>query len=128
MFLALLILVSLSFVLPSVSLIHKSLVGAFIVVAFVSFSTSYLFNLYTMRFYKNADWKDHLIRLVIIPEFLYSNFLALVLLGAYPFYAYTKLFGKIKIMNPLYNGGLRMFNKVGYSLTWGTRKIEEVVV
>jgi len=123
-FLSLTILIFLSFVVPTSNPIDKSLISALLLLTFTNFSISYMFSIFVLRFYREADWKDYLIRLSIIPEFLYSNFLTLVLLGAYPFFVYNKLFGKIETIKPIYEKGMSIFNKFGYSLSWSTRNLD----
>lgn len=123
MFLALFGLVVLSFLLPRpTSSQGHYFIEALIILSLIQFSVSYLFSVYVMKFYRDVDWKDRLIRLAILPEFLYSNFLTLVMLGSYLFYVYNKLFRKIRVTEYFYKKGLVLFNKLGYSLSWGTRQ------
>lgn len=88
------------------------------VVAILSSIIWYIFQLYTMKFYEDKDWVDWLLRTSLIPEFLYSNLLTLILLGAYLFFVYNKL---TKIFRELNGLILRIFNRLGYSGGWGTR-------
>jgi hypothetical protein len=79
-----------------------------------------------LRFYKEKDNWDYVIRLTIIPEFIYANVLALVLIGSYLFYLFqviSRPFGKrsnimLKIKNKIEKG----FSYLGYTKGWGTRQ------
>jgi hypothetical protein len=106
--------------------IQRTLVSLILFVAYLHFSVAYYFNIFTLRYYKNADWTDRGIRLTVIPEFIYSNMLSLVLIGAYLFYLYNKSIGKISALNRFYKQGLSVFSRFGFSLSWGTKK--EVLV
>lgn len=126
MFITLTVLVVVSFMAQPVNPIQRTLVSLILFVAYLHFSVAYYFNIFTLRYYKNADWTDRGIRLTVIPEFIYSNMLSLVLIGAYLFYLYNKSIGKISALNRFYKQGLSVFSRFGFSLSWGTKK--EVLV
>ncbi len=84
------------------------------------------FQIWFMRFYREKDWLDWLIRLTIFPEFIYANVLTLVLFGSYVFYffcnTFTWLVRKSRAFSPLKHGFDRIFGILGYSESWGTRQ------
>lgn len=95
-------------------------------VSFLQILIWYIFQIWFMRFYVEKDWKDWLIRIALIPEFIYANVLSVILLGSYIFYIFQMVFvllggenqtsGKIKTMVE------KIFSFAGYSNDWGTRQ------
>ena len=87
----------------------------------------YFFQLWLMRFYKEGDWKDRLIRASIIPEFLYANLLSIILLGSYVFFTFYTLFSWVekKTQSHVVTNIKRIielgFARIGYTRSWGTR-------
>ena len=85
----------------------------------------YGFQLYLMRWYKEKDAWDWLLRASVVPQLLYSNIMTLVLLGSYAFIGFTWLArhsaawgsGWDRVAKVVYEG----FRIVGYSGQWGTR-------
>ncbi len=123
-FLGLFFLIMLSFLISSPTSVQGLLINIIVAVALSQVIMSFIFSLYILKYYKDVDWKDYLIRLLIVPEFFYSNILTLVLLGSYPFFIFNKIFGQALKVEPVYKLGLKFFNWFGYSLSWGTRKLE----
>jgi len=122
-FTAMIALIALSFIIPSAISAEKSIVLALMGIVFIHFAVSYLFGIYTLKRYKDADWKDHALRLTMVPEMIYSNLISMVLLGSYLFYGFNILFEKGKRFGRFYKVGARVFSKFGYLLTWGTRDL-----
>jgi cellulose synthase/poly-beta-1,6-N-acetylglucosamine synthase-like glycosyltransferase len=89
--------------------------------------------LYTMQLFftlmadKGKDWKDVLVRALLIPEFLYSFVLSLVLFGSYLFYGYTKVRDAVlqtthlSMVKKVFVAADRVFALAGYTTTWGTK-------
>src|SRR3989344_3524029 len=85
----------------------------------------YGFQLYLMRWYKEKDAWDWLLRASVVLELLSSNIMTLVLLGSYAFIGFTWLArhsaawgsGWDRVAKVVYEG----FRIVGYSGQWGTR-------
>ena len=85
----------------------------------------YGFQLYLMRWYKEKDAWDWLLRASVVPELLYSNIMTLVLLGSYAFVGFAWLArhsaawgsGWDRVVKVVYEG----FRILGYSGQWGTR-------
>jgi cellulose synthase/poly-beta-1,6-N-acetylglucosamine synthase-like glycosyltransferase len=89
------------------------------------FLVAYLFGIVSLKSYKQADFWDYLIRILVIPELLYSTLFSFILLGSYSFYLYNSLFRRILPLFPnlkfFYNLGLKSFKLVGFSSSWGTK-------
>ena len=119
------ILIILSYVLGRYSSIDQSLVNILIILALANFFIPTLFNLFTLKYYKDKDWIDVVIRLILIPEFIYANILTATLLGSYAFYVYSKAIRnnlhKSKLGTTIVRRADRLFFSMGYSNTWGTR-------
>ncbi|MEW6610269.1 MAG: glycosyltransferase family 2 protein [Patescibacteria group bacterium] len=81
----------------------------------------------TIMLDKGKDWWDVLIRMMIIPELMYSMMLSLILFGSYIFYCYT-VFRK-RLSTPQTHSLVRAaihfidawFRVCGYTTTWGTK-------
>ncbi|MBI4068514.1 glycosyltransferase [Candidatus Kaiserbacteria bacterium] len=86
----------------------------------------YVFQLWLMRLYKEKDIYDWLIRLSLVPEFIYVNVLSLVLLGAYFFLFFNVLTNAASRRGTLaarrvVGFGSALFRFFGYTKSWGTR-------
>ena len=124
-FLSLLLLVAVSFIVPANA--YDSLtVRILFYLGWFQFVVMFAFQIWTLRDYPEADWKDWLIRLSILPEFLYSNLLSVLLLGTYSFFTFNRVFSslaqKIPAMQRVYELGLQFFQNLGYAYAWGTKK------
>ncbi|MBU0708925.1 glycosyltransferase family 2 protein [Patescibacteria group bacterium] len=86
---------------------------------------SYIFNLYTLNYYKEKDTIDTIIRSLIIFELGYSTLLSLVLLGSYFYYGYTQAVKPALQKLPLSGTIVRVFDRIfksmGLTAFWGTR-------
>lgn len=122
LFLSSLILIVISFTIPRTS-INPQLSTVTLIVAALNLFVSMIFNLGTMLTYSDADYKDWLIRLSLIPELLYSNLLSLVLFGSYLFFAYNSFWRLLvlPLCDRIYSTGLKLFNFLGFSEDWGTK-------
>ncbi len=125
LYLSLLFLIIASFIVPNHMNVPPLLVQALIFVALVQFLLSFGFNIVMMKSYDERDRFDWLLKISILPEFIYSNMLSLVVLGSYLFFVFNLLTRRIKntgsLPGRLKDLGAKMFNKLGYSLAWGTR-------
>lgn len=78
-----------------------------------------------MRWYKEKDAWDWLLRASLIPELLYSNIMTLVLLGSYAFVGFSLLVRRLRTWGRAGQGlaraGDKLFATLGYSGEWGTR-------
>jgi len=81
----------------------------------------YVFQLWFMRFYDERDAVDWIIRLVILPEFLYANFLSLVLIAAYLALIVQKGIAKMP-KSTVTTHLLLLLSKLGYTQSWGTHR------
>jgi poly-beta-1,6-N-acetyl-D-glucosamine synthase len=85
----------------------------------------YVFQVWYMRYYAERDSVDWILRLTLIPEFVYANILTLVLMGAYLFHVFehiTKLLPAGNRMIRATIASLRAgFASIGYTKGWGTK-------
>jgi biofilm PGA synthesis N-glycosyltransferase PgaC len=91
-----------------------------LLVSLIVFFGCYIFSVLTLKYYIDRDKKDVLIRLLVIPEFIYASFLTIILFGSYLFHinkvVKKVLFrGKVETVTPVD----RLFDKFGYSFKWG---------
>lgn len=92
-----------------------------IVLSLLQLFFMYSFQLFLMRFYREKDAWDWLIRISLVPEFLYSYLMTLALLGSYVFHFFT-VFKRMIYSRALIRGGERFFRALGYTERhWGTR-------
>lgn len=128
LFLGIFSLIILSFVFTKTDAGFSPLTITLLVLATLNFLLAFSFNVMLLRSYPNIDKKDVLIRLALLPELIYCNILSLILIGSYLFFAYylfTKhVILKIALMQKPTYWGLSAFQKVGFSLSWGTRETE----
>jgi cellulose synthase/poly-beta-1,6-N-acetylglucosamine synthase-like glycosyltransferase len=126
LFLALSFMVLLSLVTSGSNEGFTPLATVLFIFSIINFVIAFTFTLGTFFHFADRDKKDWALKLSILPEFIYSNFLSLILLGSYLFFAYTVVgkaaVAKISQLRKPYNRGLTTFNKIGFSSTWGTRK------
>lgn len=113
------------FLSDSGSHVPRLLSAAILAVSLLHLFLWYSFQVWYMRFYRERDKKDWLIRLALLPEFLYANALAVLLLGAYAFHIVNKL-AEIPFANrpSLKKHFLKIqnaFAHLGYTKSWGTR-------
>jgi len=129
------ILFSLTFIFIVLSLIFygeqgfisNNFIRFIVITSFVQTFIWYVFQVWFTRFYKEGDWKDWLIRLTLLPEFIYANFLSVILVGSYLFYFFHILLSWVDDNKHAFLVYIRnfvhfVFAKLGYSKTWGTRR------
>lgn len=126
LFLSLLGLIALSYVYPKQNTFSSWVVSLLLIIALLNFIVAFGYNIFTLINYPNRDRKDILLKVSILPEFIYSNILSTVLMGSYAFLVYNYLFGKltkkVRLLTKPYKLGLAGFGKFGYSVSWGTRQ------
>jgi cellulose synthase/poly-beta-1,6-N-acetylglucosamine synthase-like glycosyltransferase len=126
LFLGLLALIGLSFIFRGENTNNSLLVFALLSISLLNFIVSFSFSVFTLLHYPNRDKKDIILKLTILPEFIYSNLLSLVLIGSYLFFLYKLIpesaLDKASILRHPYRWGLTAFQKAGFSTTWGTRQ------
>lgn len=89
----------------------------------------YAFQLWLMRFYRERDALDWLIRASLIPEFIYSYVMTFALVGSYLFLAFNALKGLPmrrggRVAQAIGRAGTRFFRIFGYTeRRWGTRPV-----
>lgn len=121
-FLTLFILIALSFIYADTYTQTAGITPVLIVMAWLGFAVSTLYNIACMKVYTDRDRNDWMLKLTIIPELIYSNFLSLVLFGSYMFYLYNKASqALLKTISYIISLGYSAFSRVGYSAAWGTR-------
>lgn len=113
LFLGLYLLIIASFIIQTDEAAKSELFPLLVAVTIVQLAIGTLFNILILKTYRDADIKDVLIKLSIVPEFIYSNVLSLILIGTYLFYAFSLLM----------KGGMLVFQQIGYSTSWGTRQL-----
>lgn len=129
MFLGLAALVGLSYSLNYSGGADQRLVMILLVIAVTNFAIQTAFNIATLATYKSRDKTDVLLKVLILPEFIYSNILALILIGSYVFYLYNAIFQSIAAMiqsalwllKRIHFIGLLGFQRIGFTSTWGTK-------
>ncbi len=125
MFLTLLTLIILSLNLPREGMQNMSVIAMLIALAILNFVIGFSFNLLILFSLPKRDFRDVILKLSLIPELIYCNLLSLVLMGAYIYFVYNLganyLTNKFSRLNSVHNLGLNLFQKIGYSSTWGTR-------
>lgn len=96
-------------------------------IALVQLGIGYIFQLWMMRLEPGRDYKDWIIRILLVPEFVYANALSLILIGSYLFFAFNKLSQKFSLKNnrsPIFINWIKTgFGKLGFTETWGTKTI-----
>lgn len=126
LFLLTLSLVALSFFIKGDNVNNLTLIAIMAILAILNFIVSFSLSILQLCSYSQRDKKDWLIKFSILPEFIYSNALTLVLVGSYLFFLYNVtahlLITKINLLRIPYRLGLSAFAKFGYSTTWGTRQ------
>lgn len=124
-FASLFLMIILSFFYVRSEVSNAETVTILLVLALINFAVAFTFNIVSLALYADADRKDWLMKLAVIPEFIYSNVLSWILLGSYFFILYSKVFKplatKVGFFSKPYNWGLAAFNKAGFSTTWGTK-------
>lgn len=129
LFLILLMLIIISFIfVGEPGSIKEVIPVSILALSFIQVLIWYAFQIWIMRYYAQKDWKDWLIRATLIPEFLYANLLTLVLVGSYVFYFFHVVFfweqRKNIILEYLKKFTKKIFAKIGYTSSWGTRQEE----
>ena len=86
----------------------------------------YVFQLWLMGLYKDKDAYDWLIRVSLVPEFIYANVLTLILVGSYFFLFFNIITRSVTrrsslVARNVVAGGRAFFRACGYSKGWGTR-------
>lgn len=127
LFITLGIMVALSFLTEGDQAVHLGWQLALIVLAGLNFALSVIFGTLTMINYPKKDKRDWALKLSVLPEFIYSNILSFILIGAYLFFIYNYVgrlaSAKIDQFNSAYRLGTALFSRLGYSTTWGTKTI-----
>ena len=92
----------------------------------LQFALWYTFQLWLITLYEERDWRDWALRVSILPEFIYSNMLTVVQIGAYLFLFFNIIKRSTLKRGELSSGWLlnlvaRLFRACGYTESWGTR-------
>jgi len=89
------------------------------------FISWYVLQLWLMRWYKEKDVWDWLLRISILPELLFSSIMTVVLLGSYSYMGFVWVargLGRLgRVGARTAKLGITLFAKLGYSGGWGTR-------
>ena len=103
------------------------LVPALIIsISLLQFAVGYVFQLWLMRLYRESDKYDWLIRMSVLPEFIYYNVLTIAQVGSYLFLFFNTLKSTVaKQGSPGAARAIRhisaLFRACGYTKSWGTR-------
>jgi cellulose synthase/poly-beta-1,6-N-acetylglucosamine synthase-like glycosyltransferase len=98
-----------------------------ITLSFAQLGIWYLFQIWLMRLYEERDAFDWMLRLSLIPEFVYGYAMTFALLGSYCFLAFNFARGMVKHtrmrgFDDVFETGQKMFRTCGYTVgAWGTR-------
>lgn len=97
-----------------------------IALSLLQFFMWYAFQTWLMRMYEEKDGYDWALRLAILPEFIYSNLLTVVQIGAYFFLFFNIVKRMLKetsnhVLRNLFALITRGFHICGYTERWGTR-------
>lgn len=126
LFLSLLFLIILSFIFARTDDSVTPLTLTLLFFAVFNFIIAFGFNLASMFLYSDRDKKDWIIKFTVLPELIYSNILSLVLIGSYLFFIVISLekplLSRFVFLKRPYAALLSVFNKIGFSTTWGTRQ------
>lgn len=120
LFFTLLLTIVSSFFVPPTEPLSPLFVRILILVSFIQFAVSYMFNIITLIYYKSGDIIDHLIRVSILPEYVYSMVMTGILLGSYAFFVFTLIY-KTRTDTLLYKTINGIFYRLGYSQSWGSK-------
>ena len=128
-FISLVGLIVLSFSTPSSGDHNQPLILALLAMSLLNFMINISFSLWTLKAYPNRDKLDIALKLAIIPEFIYSNIMTLILLGSYLFFIYNTIFSAISLipksmlwlLRQMQSFGSIGFNLFGFSSSWGTK-------
>lgn len=121
LFISTLVLLALSFLIsPSTNNFETQ--KLVILISLISFTSSFIFFIYTLSFYREKDWIDTVIRLTFVLEIFYSQILTFILLGSYLFYVYTKIRNRLSANTTKKLHFIdQVLSNLGYSQRWGTR-------
>ncbi|HVZ58818.1 MAG TPA: glycosyltransferase [Patescibacteria group bacterium] len=124
-FLSLFSLIVLSLIFTRHTPTPSWLVISLLAIATLQFLLSFTFSIIALLSYKDRDKVDWLLKLSLFPEFAYSNILSTILLGSYIFFAFNIFIHfavkYMPLMLHLERTGKKSFQKIGYSVAWGTR-------
>jgi cellulose synthase/poly-beta-1,6-N-acetylglucosamine synthase-like glycosyltransferase len=124
-FIATLAVIVLVLLMPGGSVLPNWVTFAIISISCAQLISWYGLQVWLMRWYKERDIWDWLLRLALIPELLYSNIMTVVLLGSYAYIAFTRLAKYLvrlgAVGKRLASLGYEAFRWIGYSGQWGTR-------
>ena len=96
-----------------------------IALSFLQLLLWYSFQLWLMRLYKEKDARDWIIRISMVPEFIYTNILTLVVVGSYFFLTFNVLTRRLRrsgnvVARRCVAIGAVVFSFCGYMESWGT--------
>lgn len=127
LFLSTLLLIAASFILTRGS----ESIPTIIPIIIISFSLMqvaawYGFQIWFMRFYAEKDWKDWVLRITLVPEFIYGNVLTVILIGSYAFHLFNIASSRMLTKNVMAHKAKtvieKRFAEFGYTKGWGTRQ------
>lgn len=126
-FISMLIMIGILLMLRGNGDVPAFLAEIVIAISLAQLVLAYLFQLWLMRFYEESDKWDWLLRITLLPEFLYSYLMTAALIGSYVFHSFTVFsrwmrfhFGTLA--ERFISVGERLFRAVGYTERhWGTR-------
>ncbi len=120
-FLILFALIILSFVYAG-SYHETAFTPVLFAISLINFSVIFVYSVLTHFSYPDRDFKDSILKFTFIAEFIYANFLSIILIGSYVYLLYTATAKKIiRTFEYLFEMSQSGFSKIGYSSTWGTR-------
>ena len=127
LFISMLLMIGVLFFLRGEGDVPPYMTDVVITLSLLQLGISYFFQLWLMRHYQEKDAWDWIIRLLLIPEFLYSYLMTAALVGSYIFHSFNALkrrawFRGTPLVAALIGAGERLFRACGYTeRAWGTR-------
>ncbi len=125
LFLSTLAMIVFLLVAPGNGNVSMEMIRLIVVLSMAQLLVWYVFQLWLMHLYKEKDRYDWLLKLSILPEFIYSNILTLVFIGSYLFLLFTAVAHALvrrhaaagRLIRPL----ARAFSACGYTKNWASR-------
>lgn len=124
MFISTVILLNLLLIINTTQKVPSLVLSLIVIFSFAQCLIWYSFQLHLMKKYKDKDTTDWIIRLTLIPEFIYANMLTVVLIGSYCFLIFNTLTTGLSESGVLGRSSRSLrsfFRLIGYTEGWGTR-------
>src|SRR3989344_8437022 len=120
------IMIGLMLVFRSTSTVPTHITDWIVGLSLLQLALWYAFQLWLMGLYRERDRYDWIIRVSLLPEFIYTNILTFIVLGSYLFLLFNMLTHAVtrqsgSVVRRLTALGAALFAVCGYTKGWGTR-------